>query len=388
MPEIPAAGTPLDGEFLARLFDGSLSAADRERLRQWLVGDPARQRELDQLRALWDAARRAPVAPPSGPAWDRLAHRMAAHDAHQVTPHMAPHVPWPPEYREREGLIARRPRLLEKSRRWIAGGAIAAAAVAVSLSVVHAPASQGFREFTTAAGNRATVTLRDGTRLVLAPATRLRVPADFGAHERRVDLEGEAYFAVVHDAARPFSVHTDRAVAADIGTTFDVRAYREDARVRVAVVEGSVAVRGVARGPDHGHALHAGDVAVVHDTAILILHDADVAAATGWVQGRLAFDGMPLSDVVRELSRTFDLDVTVADSALAVRRVTGAFTDEPVDEILDVIARAVGGRYDRIGRKVVIRARGMRPVITGPSSAGQRASASALVTTARNDVHE
>ena len=63
-----------------------------------------------------------------------------------------------------------------------------------------------------------------------------------GGGTREVELEGEAYFAVVHDAARPFAVRAHGAVATDVGTAFDVRAYPEDAGARIAVTEGAVAV--------------------------------------------------------------------------------------------------------------------------------------------------
>ena len=86
------------------------------------------------------------------------------------------------------------------------------------------------------------VTLRDGTRLVLWPASRLRIPSDFGLRTRSVELQGEAYFAVVHDASHPFVVTAHGVVTRDVGTAFDIRAYADDPGVRVAVAEGEVAV--------------------------------------------------------------------------------------------------------------------------------------------------
>ena len=61
---------------------------------------------------------------------------------------------------------------------------------------------------------------------------------------------------------------------------------------------------------------------------------------------------------MRELSRAFDLTITVADSALALHPITGSFADESVDEVLDDVAGIVGGSYDRVGRTVIIRRHG------------------------------
>ena len=99
-------------------------------------------------------------------------------------------------------------------------------------------------EYSTPRARRADFLLKDGTHVLLSVDSRLRVPADYGVSDRRVYLEGEAYFEVKHDSAARFLVHTDHAVTEDLGTRFDVRAYRGDSVMRVVVAEGRVAVRG------------------------------------------------------------------------------------------------------------------------------------------------
>jgi ferric-dicitrate binding protein FerR (iron transport regulator) len=230
---------------------------------------------------------------------------------------------------------------------------VVGASVAAWRSGWFAPA-QPFRELASARGSRTTITLRDGSRLVLGPATRVRVPGDFGVSTRTVELDGEALFAVVHDARRPFAVRTARTVVRDVGTTFAVTAYADDACERVAVVEGEVALQGVA--------LHANDMATVDSAGRLAVRRAvDVTAYTGWTQGGLVFKDTPLGEAMRDLARTFDLDVTIADSELAVKLVTGSFRDQPADEVLSAITHVVGAHYERTGRTVVIR-RGALPV--------------------------
>src|SRR5437879_1594748 len=76
----------------------------------------------------------------------------------------------------------------------------------------------------------------------LSADSRVRVPVAFGARERDVYLEGEAYFSVVHDAARSVVVHTTRSKVSDLGTKFGVHAYGDAPSERVAVVEGAVAL--------------------------------------------------------------------------------------------------------------------------------------------------
>jgi ferric-dicitrate binding protein FerR (iron transport regulator) len=87
------------------------------------------------------------------------------------------------------------------------------------------------------------------------------------------------------------------------------------------------------------------------------------------MQGGMAFEDTPLRDVARELERTYDLTVTIADSALAKMPVTGSFPSAPVDEVLDAMTRVVGARFQRSGRVVTIR-RGVVPA--GRAVPGER----------------
>jgi transmembrane sensor len=244
-----------------------------------------------------------------------------------------------------------------------------------SLSHHTAPTSAG-REYATAAGQRLAVTLVDGTQFTLAPASTVRVRAGYGrgSGSRQVELEGEAYFAVVHDAAHPFAVRAHGAVARDVGTAFDVRAYPENVGARIAVAEGAVAVTVAGGCPLAGRRsrpapvageggpcsadARAGDVATVASGAVAVEHGADIAALTAWTQGRLVFRKTPLADVARELSRAFDLTITVGDSALGSQRITASFDDQSADQVLEDLAAIVGGQFERAGRAVVIRRRG------------------------------
>src|SRR5512133_275727 len=91
--------------------------------------------------------------------------------------------------------------------------------------------------YQTRRGQTATVQLSDGSKVRLAPESRLVVAAGFGDGTRELTLEGEAEFDVQPDEARPFRVRTAPTVTEDIGTRFGLRAYRNEAKVTVAVAE-------------------------------------------------------------------------------------------------------------------------------------------------------
>ncbi|HWZ57328.1 MAG TPA: FecR domain-containing protein [Gemmatimonadaceae bacterium] len=248
---------------------------------------------------------------------------------------------------------------------WWARAAIAAAiVVAIGTGVVIGSArrlglSAGpVREYATAAGERLNVTLSDGTQFALAPTSRLRVPVAYGRSAREVVLEGEAFFRVVRDDARPFRVRAGGATTTDVGTAFDVRAYASDTAVQVAVAEGRVAfaATGAAESVQHtADLLAAGDVAVLTANGhIGRSHEADLAAYIGWTRGELMFRDAPLRDVVPVLARWYGVTITVADPALGRQLVRATFDMQSMTEVLTSVTSAVGAHYTQDGRAIRI----------------------------------
>lgn len=239
------------------------------------------------------------------------------------------------------------------------GGLAAALCAALLVTLFRLPHLRHARwhDYVTVAGQRQKMTLRDGTAFTLAPVSRLRVPFDYASGDRRVVLDGEAFFAVVHDDRHPFSVRAHNAIATDIGTRFDVRAYGSDRDVRVAVTEGKVGIEPVGaafmlpvdRPPV---VVRPGDMAVVIDTAVAITHGLDVTTMTAWTDGDLRFRDTPLPEVAATLGRWFDLEIDARDPALANRLITMSVGTTPIDEVLSGVAGAAHARVERRGRRV------------------------------------
>jgi len=203
------------------------------------------------------------------------------------------------------------------------------------------------REYVTASGERAVLTLVDGTRVILGAASRLTVSPKYGSgtDPRLVTLEGEGYFEAVHDAAHPFTVQVGHRLVRDVGTKFVVRAFAPDHSVAVAVTEGEVMLAGTR--------LRQGDLGRLDATgAVRVRSGADLRSYTSWITGRLVFDDTPLAEAIPVLERWYDLDITVADSALYRRRLFATLESQPVTNVLDLIALSLNLRVERRGRIV------------------------------------
>jgi transmembrane sensor len=194
--------------------------------------------------------------------------------------------------------------------RWI-GGAMAAALIGTIGVTAWQDRPQPYA-VETAAGETRRVPLSDGSSVTLAGLSRVEL--DRAEPRRAVLARGEALFQVRHDAQHPFAVQAGSLALIDLGTVFDVRMGRQ---TRVAVAEGAVMVdpKGAAL------RLDAGQVVAV-DGDRLVRSTVQPEEVGGWREGRLAFDGAPLSLVAEDVSRFLSRPVTVAP-AIAMRPFRG-----------------------------------------------------------------
>ena len=191
--------------------------------------------------------------------------------------------------------------------------------------------------------------------MVRGRASRLTVASDYGRRVREVELHGEAYFEVVHDTTRPFTVRVGTATVSDIGTSFGVR--EDGARLRIVVTSGSVLLR-----PDSGAASHqvlsAGDVGTVEpDGRVSTPHEATSAPYLSWMHGTLEYRDAPLAEVSGDLHRWYGIVLRVDDSALAAHHIKATFTGDPIDRVLQVIALDLGADVELHGDTAVLRPR-------------------------------
>jgi transmembrane sensor len=220
--------------------------------------------------------------------------------------------------------------------------AAAAAAILVAGTIVARRGAPPARLTThsTAVGQRDSLVLGDGTRIVLGPGTSLTVKEG----EREVELRGEAYFNVVHNAEKPFLVRVAGSTIKDLGTAFSVSG-DSAAALRVVVSEGLVEIRHAS----DSITLRPGDIGVVSGGRVAARRGAATPDDLAWLSGRLVFRDAPITEVGADLRRWYGVELRVSDTALLQRHFTGAFAGDPADRVLEVLALALGARVDRRG---------------------------------------
>lgn len=324
----PAGEPAPDWEAIARHLTGESTVEEDARVRQWLDQHPGDRALVDRLNE---------VAVPGEP---------ADVDVEAALRHV--------HARMRD---TRRPALIVErgGGRWrsAVGVLLAAAAAVVLFATLHRASPDGDRSpspqtYATAVGERKTIVLSDSTRVVLGPDSHLLVPAAYAA-ARSVELRGDAYFDVRHDASHPFAVHVNDALIEDIGTTFTVESDAGDT-TSVSVISGSVRLRAAASHATDGAVLAAGDRgSITRDGSIRAFPHTAGADDAAWVSGRLVFRDASFSRVGAELHRWYGIELRSADPELLRRHVTTTLEGESADQALKILGLSLGARIERRG---------------------------------------
>jgi len=191
---------------------------------------------------------------------------------------------------------------------------------------------------TTAAGETTVLSLADGSTVALNSGSTLRYPRTFG-DERIVELDGEAFFDVVHDPARTFRVRTFNAHVDVLGTAFNVRARTGDAdpETAIALYEGAVRVEHTLTqttqqlAPGQRVALSTASAGPVTSFAL-------DEAQPDWQLGRFTLTNRPLSTVIAEAERRFNVTIELSASLGAEPLTLTHATDDVATLLADIVA--------------------------------------------------
>lgn len=189
------------------------------------------------------------------------------------------------------------------------------------------------------------VLLADGSKIYLNRDSRLTYPKEFGRNNRKVSLEGEAFFDIAPDASKPFIIDAGKATVRVLGTSFNVMTDNGHNEVEVLVATGKVLVtsadgaQSVTLDPEYiGKVSTTGSSQVINTNVNYL----------SWHTDMLVYDGERLEVVFEDLNRTYNIAITAGDPAINDYRLTSPFERQPHDTIIKLICttfnlRSVGG---------------------------------------------
>ncbi|WP_256009822.1 FecR family protein [Desertivirga xinjiangensis] len=202
------------------------------------------------------------------------------------------------------------------------------------------PAHIAFIEKTNPRGQRTVLTLPDSSVVHLGAASRLRFAQNFNEKDRTVELEGEAFFEVTKNPAKPFVIKTGTIQTRVLGTSFKVQAF-EGHPMSVQVSTGKVRVDRKVGSKAQAIALLLPGQQVIWDELLQRKELANVSVddIEGWKKGRLVFSKTRLSDVTAILERWYNVDIDIKNQATAQKLMKVNLTaDIPINRVIKMLS--------------------------------------------------
>lgn len=307
---------------IARVLSGESNASELLALSDWLHANEVNRTLFTRMKAYWDA-------------------EVSYH--HSVEPTLA--------VAQLEERIGQQQRRLRRRSLWLVRvPLVAAVSLLLILSTLftytYLHRVDPIEYYTLMTQDRRTdFTLDDGTIVTLNRNSRLRYSNQYGSEERRVSLEGEAYFQVTHDAQKPFRVEMEGATIEVLGTTFNVQADTAQHQIVATLVEGSVAFqtrqKNIVLKPEqqltYSRLTHQYQIQPVNTDLVV-----------AWKEGLLRYRSVPFVQLVEDLRKAYQIPISITDEVLRQPNVivSGSFDEKlSLEEIFQVVNRSLPIRW-------------------------------------------
>lgn len=307
--------------WLARLHSDQRSEEMERNFRAWLAGNAQRAAAFERMTNTWEATgalrtRPAPIAP------------------------------------EPEQQAPRRGTYWVTAAQALAAALVLAVTIGFAIQLLPRDPAPATTVFDTGLGERRSLQLEDGSRLVLN--TDSHVSVTFTDNSRIIDLmRGQARFEVAKDPDRPFIVRAGGKQIVARGTQFDVR--WTDERLAIVLFEGRVSVLAAQQSPARpGIRMTPGDRLLFEQPTIAIKSAPDLEREEAWVAGRAIFERTPLREAVAEINRYARRPLQLGDPSLAELPISGTFSVDDVDAFARALADVLSLRVDDTGDSLVL----------------------------------
>lgn len=213
-----------------------------------------------------------------------------------------------------------------------------------------------YEEVCVAKGERIQMMFQDGTRVYINSDSRLRYPKKFGLTRREVFLQGEAYFVVAKNAARPFIVNLDSSSVQVLGTSFNIDAYPDNPLIEVCLDEGRIQMK---LPSDKQYPLSPGDQLLYDRKSgqCVVRKSVDSQHISLWKQNVIAFNNASLTEVISVLNRWYNVSFEIEDSRVTNYSYTLTSENTLLEKVLRDLEKIspVRFEYDDVRREVKVK---------------------------------
>jgi len=226
-------------------------------------------------------------------------------------------------------------------------------------------------------GSRTNVVLPDGSQVWLNAGSKITYNKSYGNTLREVNLTGEAFFDVIHNAEKPFIIHTARIDIKVLGTSFNVKSYPTDKTTEATLIQGSIEVlirnrfnEKIILKPNEKILVseetetlqttrYTGDTVKTNEPIFAVknlTHDPQSGAVmeTSWVENKLIFQDESFRDLAQQLERWYGVTIRFASPRAEQFRFTGLFENETIQQALDALRLTASFHYSIHNNEITI----------------------------------
>jgi transmembrane sensor len=198
-----------------------------------------------------------------------------------------------------------------------------------------------------------TLQLADGSRVWLNTASSITYPTAFRGSERKVTLDGEAYFEIAKNASMPFYVQHNDLTVKVLGTHFNINSYNDEATLKITLLEGAVQVVGPEGDSRQTLTLQPGQQAILDSASLRLNPHPDLDETMAWKNGSFYFDGVDIRTVMRQVQRWYNVDVRY-QSEIPASFVAKISRDVKVSELLNILELTNLVHFKIEGNKITV----------------------------------
>ncbi len=212
---------------------------------------------------------------------------------------------------------------------------------------------EGYNTISTPRGGQYKVILPDNSIVWLNAVSSIKFPITFSGKTRLVELEGEGYFEVAHNKAKPFIVSSFNQQTIVKGTKFNITSYADEDKMTTTLVEGAVVVK-TENTVVKETLLNPNEQLIVNENFVTKIK-VDATEAIAWKDGKFVFNNTPLKVIMHQLSRWYDVDVEYLDNIEKITFTGSISRFDDMQDVLRKISLTESVKFETRGRRVMVK---------------------------------
>ena len=321
----------IDPKLLLRFLLGETNPNEKRMVEEWLQLSEVNQKLLDQYEAVWAETGKLtpnPVAVDIKSAWAKMSARVDQYEKDKISPKT----------------ISLKSRFI-----WISGIAASLIILFGMYQLIIKPSFDTQKQILASVQEVLQDALPDGSQIVLNTNSKITYPKQFAKNERRVKLNGEAYFNVKPNKEKPFIIEAGDAFIQVLGTSFNVKAY-ENSELEVIVTDGLVKIYVIDPETSDTSAIllkkgEKGKITAKDKKPVYVAEQ--IPDAIFWMNYTLIFNDTDLRKVFGLLKNYYHIEIEVSDQRIYDCRLTTIFTNNSIEEIMEVITATFEFEYTK-----------------------------------------